>query len=190
MKESFINALFIFFLLIFTSFADDEKGKDDKPMCSKKDIIILASGSIDLGDLIQGSIKEIYSFENYLLFEIKIEDSGKPGWGWGDDNHDHTGPPGLLKNLRKKKRGNIWPVQLCISRVKNDGAPNGVELETSWKMGKTPNTENNYVDGIIELDKNEIFYVKCIIHSAKASSNASTGTYNFQQIINVEYVDF
>jgi len=21
----------------------------------------------------------------------------RPGWGWGDDNHDHSGPPGLDK---------------------------------------------------------------------------------------------
>jgi hypothetical protein len=23
--------------------------------------------------------------------------SGRPGWGWGDKNHDHLGPPGLTK---------------------------------------------------------------------------------------------
>ncbi|NRG17881.1 hypothetical protein HPQ64_09290 [Rhizobiales bacterium] len=22
---------------------------------------------------------------------------GKPGWGYGDKNHDHSGPPGLFK---------------------------------------------------------------------------------------------
>jgi hypothetical protein len=27
----------------------------------------------------------------------------RPGWGYGDKNHIHTGPPGLLKNLLKKK---------------------------------------------------------------------------------------
>lgn len=185
---------FLFFLTAFTqniSADDNEKKKDNDSDCHNKPAVYLASsGDIDLGDIIQGTERNIYDFENYILFEIRIEKEGKPGWGWGDDNHDHTGPPGLLKNISKKKRGNNWPIQLCISRVKNDGDPDGVELETTWKMGKTPNTENNYVDGIVELEKNEIFYVKCIIHSAKASSNASTGGYNFQQMINVEFVDF
>lgn len=24
----------------------------------------------------------------------------RPGWGYGDSNHDHTGPPGLVDNER------------------------------------------------------------------------------------------
>ena len=32
-------------------------------------------------------------------------DQYKPGYGWGDDNHNHTGPPGL----KKKKGGEFTP---------------------------------------------------------------------------------
>jgi hypothetical protein len=29
---------------------------------------------------------------------------GKPGWGWGDKNHVHTGPPGLYKKIFSTKK--------------------------------------------------------------------------------------
>ena len=27
----------------------------------------------------------------------------RPGWGWGDPNHEHTGPPGLVDDLKPGK---------------------------------------------------------------------------------------
>jgi hypothetical protein len=32
----------------------------------------------------------------------------RPGWGFGDGNHDHTGPPGLIK---KNKQFHVPPVE-------------------------------------------------------------------------------
>jgi hypothetical protein len=29
----------------------------------------------------------------------------RPGWGHGDPNHDHTGPPGQQKDKEKKGKG-------------------------------------------------------------------------------------
>jgi hypothetical protein len=31
----------------------------------------------------------------------KDQDGTKPGWGYGDPNHDHTGPPGQSVNPGK-----------------------------------------------------------------------------------------
>lgn len=28
------------------------------------------------------------------VLAAKPEDNSRPGWGFGDENHDHTGPPG------------------------------------------------------------------------------------------------
>ena len=42
-----------------------------------------------------------------LLAEPKAAQAGygrstKPGWGFGDKNHKHSGPPGLKKKISKK----------------------------------------------------------------------------------------
>jgi hypothetical protein len=34
------------------------------------------------------------AFSVQAAFADRPEDDTRPGWGFGDDNHEHTGPPG------------------------------------------------------------------------------------------------
>ena len=35
-------------------------------------------------------------WDNAGSFTVTVDRQCWPGWGWGDDNHDHCGPPGLV----------------------------------------------------------------------------------------------
>jgi hypothetical protein len=35
---------------------------------------------------------------------IAASTGSKPGWGYGDTNHNHSGPPGLNKSFEKSKK--------------------------------------------------------------------------------------
>lgn len=42
----------------------------------------------------QKAAAEVELFDDRMIFTKKSWGDDKPGWGFGDKNHDHSGPPG------------------------------------------------------------------------------------------------
>lgn len=43
----------------------------------------------------QKAAAEVELFDDRMIFTKKSWGDDKPGWGFGDKNHDHGGPPGI-----------------------------------------------------------------------------------------------
>jgi hypothetical protein len=57
-------------------------------------------------------------------------DTAKPGWGYGDPNHDHTGPPGKGANGRKSQTASAATDPPRRADGQNDGGQHGQKKST------------------------------------------------------------
>jgi hypothetical protein len=74
-----------------------------------------------VNSVVKAAQKIVAPKSNHLVFSIKAPNAGgdqyRPGFGFGDPNHNHTGPPGLAKGKRGEKAP---PAQ--VKRVNSNAA--------------------------------------------------------------------